>query len=69
MSTTIKSQAKLQETSKAAVDSVSRGSIITMGVASALVGLWAVACLASAMLGSGSPIELIKGWFSAVSGV
>lgn len=69
MSTTIKSQAKSQESSKAAVDSVSRGSIITMGVASALVGLWAVACLASAMLGSGSPIELIKGWFSAVSGV
>lgn len=40
-----------------------------MGVASALVGLWAVACLASATLGSGSPIELIKGWFSAVSGL
>jgi len=69
MSTTIKSQTKTQVTSKAAIDSVSRGSIITMGVASALVGLWAVACLASAMLGSGSPIELIKGWFSAVSGM
>ncbi len=68
MSATIKSQTNTKETSKAA-DSVSRGSIITMGVASALVGLWAVACLASAMFGSGSPIELIKGWFSAVSGV
>lgn len=69
MPTTAKSQTKTQATSKAAIDSVSRGSIITMGVASALVGLWAVACLASAMLGSGSPIELIKGWFSAVSGM
>lgn len=69
MSTTVKYQTKTQETSKAAIDSVSRGSIITMGLASALVGLWAVACLASAMLGSGSPIELIKGWFSAVSGM
>jgi hypothetical protein len=69
MSSTIKSQAKTRETSKAAVDTVSRGSIITMGVASALVGLWAVACLVSAMFGSGSPIELIKGWFGAVSGM
>lgn len=69
MSTTSKSQTLAKESSKAAMDSVSRGSIITMGVASALVGLWAVACLASAMLGSGSPIELIKGWFSAVSGM
>lgn len=68
MSTTIKSQTRTERTTKTASDSVSRGSIMTMGVASALVGLWAVACLASAMLGSGSPIELIKEWFSAVSG-
>lgn len=67
MTTAIKS--KGQESSKVAVDSVSRGSIITMGVASALVGLWAIACLVTAMIGSGSPIELIKSWFSAVSGI
>ena len=69
MSTMIKTQTKTEETSKAAIDSVSRGSIITMGVASALVGLWAVACLVSAMAGSGGPISLIKSWFSAVSGM
>lgn len=69
MLTTIKSQTKTSGTSKAAINSVSRGSIITMGVASALVGLWAIACLTSAMFGSGSPIGLIKGWFSAVSGM
>jgi len=69
MSTMIKTQEKTRETSKAAIDSVSRGSIITMGVASALVGLWAVACLVSAMIGSGGPISLIKEWFSAVSGM
>lgn len=69
MSTTIKSQTKTKEGAKAAIDSVSRGSIITMGVASAVAGLWAIACLASAMFGVGSPIELIKGWFSAVSGI
>lgn len=69
MSTVIKTQSKSKETTKTAIDSVSRGSIITMGVASALVGLWAFACLVSAMIGTGSPIELIKSWFSAVSGI
>lgn len=69
MTTTTRSKTRAGEASKPATNSVSRGSIITMGVASALVGLWAAACLASAMLGSGSPIGLIKGWFSAVSGL
>jgi len=66
---TTRYRTRTEGTSKGAINSVSRGSIITMGVASALVGLWAVACLASAMLGSGSPMGLIKGWFSAVSGL
>jgi hypothetical protein len=65
----IKTQEKTREATKTAIDSVSRGSIITMGVASALVGLWAVACLVSAMIGSGGPIALIKNWFGAVSGM
>lgn len=69
MSTTIKTQTKTQENSKPAIDSVSLGSIITIGVASALGGLWAIACLTSATLGSGSPLVLIKEWFSAVSGM
>ena len=68
MTTNIKTQSKVKETSNTAVDSVSRSSIITMGVASGLVGLWAVACLVSAMVDSG-PIELIRNWFSAVFGM
>ena len=50
------------------IDSVSRGSMVTMGVVSALVGIWAVACLVSAMV-DGGPVELIKGWFTAVIGM
>jgi hypothetical protein len=68
MTTTIKTKSKATESSNSAVDSVSRSSIITMGVASGLVGLWAVACLISAMVDSG-PIELIKNWFGAVLGM
>ena len=68
MTTTIKTESKVKESSNTAVDSVSRSSIITMGVASGLVGLWAVACLVSAMVDSG-PVELIKNWFGAVLGM
>ena len=68
MTTNIKTQSKATESTNTAVDSVSRSSIITMGVASGLVGLWAVACLISAMVDSG-PVELIKNWFSAVAGM
>ena len=68
MTTNIKTQSKATGSTNTAVDSVSRSSIITMGVASGLVGLWAVACLISAMVDSG-PIELIKNWFGAVLGM
>ena len=68
MTTNIKTQSKATESTNTAVDSVSRSSIITMGVASGLVGLWAVACLISAMVDSG-PVELIKNWFAAVMGM
>lgn len=68
MSSMIKSQTRTGASSKSAIDSVSRGSIITMGVASGLVGLWAAACLVSAMIGAGGPISLITSWFGAVGG-
>ncbi len=50
------------------VDSVSKSSMITMGIVSGLVGIWAVACLVSAMV-DGGPIELIKSWFTAAFGM
>jgi hypothetical protein len=36
---------------------------------SGLVGLWALACLGSAMYQAGGPIQLISGWFRAVTGM
>ena len=69
MSSMIKSRTQSKASSQSAVDSLSRGSIITMGIVSSLVGVWALACLASAMFGSGGPVALIKSWFSAVAGM
>lgn len=34
-----------------------------------LVGLWAFACLGSAMYQAGGPIQLVQGWFRAVTGM
>ena len=34
-----------------------------------LVGLWAFACLGSAMYHAGGPIQLFQGWFKAVTGM
>ena len=53
---------------QAGLDSVSKGSVAAMGGISALIGLWAVACFAGAMVSSG-PLGLVKGWVSAVTGM
>ena len=48
------------------VDKVVVGSIAAFA---GIVGIWSVACLMSAMFQSGGPLELIKGWLSALSGM
>ncbi len=35
---------------------------------SILIGLWAMLCLISALIKSGGPVNLIKGWLRAVRG-
>ena len=54
--------------SQASVNTISKGSIALVGGASAVVGLWAVSCLVSAMVVVG-PLGLATGWFSAVTGI
>jgi len=48
---------------------VSRGAVVSMAAAGAVVGLWAFASLASAMVMTGGPIALAKAWFGAVLGM
>ncbi|MBU0479901.1 MAG: hypothetical protein KKG47_02245 [Proteobacteria bacterium] len=50
------------------LDAASRITVTLMGSASALIGLWAVACFAAALIGNG-PLGLIKAYFSAVTGI
>lgn len=65
-----KSRVTTQETSQttvsAEIDKVIIGSIAAFA---GLIGIWSVACLASAMFQAGGPLGLIAGWFRAVSGM
>ena len=68
MNAKIKTTTIAKESSNVAVDSVSRITITTMGVVSGLVGIWAVACIVSAMVSAG-PVGLFTGFISAVTGM
>ncbi len=48
---------------------VSRGAIRALTIAAALVALWVVACIIGGVVVSGGPVALVKGWFSAVTGL
>ena len=68
MNTKIKNTTIVKESSNAAVDSVSRATITAMGAVSGLIGLWAVACIVSALVSSG-PVGVVNGFISAVTGM
>lgn len=59
-------QENTQTTVSSEVDKVIIGSIAAFA---GLVGLWSIACLGSAMFQAGGPLQLLKGWFSAISGM
>ncbi len=46
---------------------VTKGGMAVLAGSSALVGIWATACMAIALVSSG-PAELIRGWLGAVIG-
>ncbi len=48
------------------VDKVIVGSIAAFA---GVVGLWSIACLASAAFQSGGPLQLAGGWLHAISGM
>ena len=59
-------QQNTKTTVSAEVDKDVIGSIAAFA---GLVGLWSVACLASAMFQAGGPLQLIGSWFKVVSGM
>jgi len=63
---------KTRTNTKTSVDTraeVSRGAMISINTAGAVIGLWALASLVGGMVASGGPVLLVKAWFSAVAGI
>ena len=67
MDANIKTNAIAKDSSNAAVDSLSRATMMTMAGVSGLVGLWATACLVGAIVTNG-PLGLVNGFVSAILG-
>ncbi len=62
-----RTETRANESVRTGIDSISKGAIALMGGTSALVGLWATACMAVAVLSSG-PVAVVTGWFTSVAG-
>ena len=54
--------------SQTGLDVVSTASIGVMGAVSAFIGSWALLCFAAALVNAG-PVELVKSFFSAITGM
>lgn len=67
--TETRSRGKSSSTTRTGLDAVSRTAIGVMGGISALIGLWAAACLVSALIDGGGLLSLTSSWFQAVTGM
>lgn len=67
MTATTKTRSTGKVNSAGGIDTVSRVSLISMGIASALIGLWAVASMVGAVMSNGVG-GVISGFVSALVG-
>ena len=65
---TAKAKVNVRTQSVVSTDTGSRSAVMVTGFAATVVGVWASACMVSAIVSSG-PLGMIQGWFSAVSGM
>jgi len=66
VNTRIKTRTKENAT---ATTEISRAGIYTVGIASALIGVWGLACFVGGMIASGGPLSFVGNWFKAVAGL
>lgn len=48
---------------------VSKAGMYTVGIVSAIIGLWGLACFVGGMVASGGPLSFVGNWFKAVAGL
>jgi len=65
-----KSKTTVQENTNTSVSTeVDKVIIGTIAAFAGLIGVWSVACIVSAMYQAGGPLQLVGGWFKAISGM
>lgn len=65
-----KSKTTVQENTNISVSTeVDKVIIGTIAAFAGLIGVWSVACIVSAMYQAGGPLQLVGGWFKAISGM
>lgn len=69
MKTATLARTQTRTTAKAGEKYVARTALVSMAAPAALIGLWSVACLVSAVIHSGGPLALATAWFQAIAGV
>ena len=52
-----------------AATEISRAGMYTVGIVSALVGIWGLACFVGGLVASGGPLSFVANWFKAVAGI
>ena len=52
-----------------ATSEVSKAGVYTVGIVSAIIGLWGFACFVGGMVASGGPLAFVGNWFKAVAGL
>lgn len=52
-----------------AATEISKAGMYTVGIASALIGIWGLACFVGGLVASGGPLALVGNWFKAVTGI
>ncbi|MCL7489122.1 MAG: hypothetical protein M8357_13225 [Desulfobulbaceae bacterium] len=51
------------------VSEVSKAGVYTLGIVSAMIGIWGFAAFVGGMIASGGPLALVGNWFKAVAGL
>jgi len=63
----VRSKAGADERGAAA--EISKTAVYTVGIVSALIGIWGLACFVGGLVASGGPLAFIGNWFKAVGGM
>lgn len=68
--TTVYARTRVRTDEKAtATTEISKAGMYTVGIVSAIIGVWGLACFVGGLVASGGPLAFVGNWFKAVAGI